>query len=125
MPDATAAFFGELGVRGHEPVLHTASGTLRFDLRDGRRIERWLVELEKGDVGVSHGNVAADCVVSADRALFEGVASGKTNVMAALLRGEMGVEGDVKLLVLFQRLFPGPPRVRRTPPSQARARRRS
>jgi len=125
MADATAAFFGELGGRGHEPVLHTVSGTLRFDLRDGRRVERWLVELKKGDVGVSHRNVGADCVVSADRALFEGVASGKTNVMAALLRGEMGVEGDVKLLVLFQRLFPGPPRVRRTLTSQARARRSS
>ena len=30
--------------------------------------------------------------------------------MAALLRGEVNVEGDIDLLVLFQRLLPGPPR---------------
>lgn len=113
MVDATAAFFGELGGRGHEPLLNRASGTLRFDLRDGKRVDRWLVAVKKGDVTVSRRNVGADCVVSADRAFFDGVASGKTNAMVALLRGAMGVEGDVQLLVLFQRLFPAPPRARR------------
>ena len=39
-------------------------------------------------------------------------AKSEVNAMAALLRGAMGVEGDVELLVLFQRLFPGPPRSR-------------
>ena len=29
--------------------------------------------------------------------------------MAALLRGALAIEGDAELLVLFQRLFPGPP----------------
>jgi hypothetical protein len=28
--------------------------------------------------------------------------------MAAILRGEIGVEGDPELLVLFQRVFAGP-----------------
>lgn len=123
MVDATAEFFGELGGRGHEPLLNKASGTLRFDLRDGKRVDRWLVAVKKGDVTVSRRNVGADCVVSADRGLFDGVASGKTNAMAALLRGAMGVEGDVQLLVLFQRLFPAPPRARRRRRSTAPARR--
>ena len=123
MVDATAAFFGELGGRGHEPLLNKASGTLRFDLRDGKRVDRWLVAVKKGDVTVSRRNVVADCVVSADRAVFDGVASGKTNAMAALLRGAMGVDGDVQLLVLFQRLFPAPPRARRRRRSTAPARR--
>ncbi len=113
MVDATAAFFGELGGRGHEPLLNKASGTLRFDLRDGKRVDRWLVAVKKGEVTVSRRNGVADCVVSTDRAIFDGVASGKTNAMVALLRGAMGVEGDVQLLVLFQRLFPAPPRARR------------
>jgi putative sterol carrier protein len=125
MADATAAFFGELGGRGHEPLLKKASGTLRFDLRDGRRVDRWLVAVTKGDVTVSHRNVAADCIVSSDKALFENVASGKTNAMAALLRGAIGVEGDVQLLVLFQRLFPGPPRTRKRRRTSAAARRSS
>lgn len=123
MVDATAEFFGELGGRGREPLLNKASGTLRFDLRDGKRVDRWLVAVKKGDVTVSRRNVGADCVVSTDRALFDGVASGKTNAMAALLRGAMGVEGDVQLLVLFQRLFPAPPRARRRRRSTAPARR--
>jgi hypothetical protein len=41
--------------------------------------------------------------------------------MAALLRGTMRVEGDVQLLVLLQRLFPGPSRSRRRGPSAAPA----
>jgi len=112
MTDGTAEFFGELGRRGHEPLLEKATGTLRFDLVDGKRTDRWLVTVKKGDVAVSHRNVRADCVVRADRALFDGVAGGEVNAMAALLRGAMGVEGNVELLVLFQRLFPGPPRSR-------------
>jgi putative sterol carrier protein len=83
------------------------------------------VAVTKGDVTVSHRNVAADCIVSSDKALFENVASGKTNAMAALLRGAIGVEGDVQLLVLFQRLFPGPPRTRKRRRTSAAARRSS
>jgi len=120
MADPTGEFFDELGRRGHEPLLEKATGTVRFDLRDGKTTDRWLVAITKGDLAVSRRNTRADCVVSTDKALFDGVASGKTNAMAALLRGAMGVEGDVRLLVAFQRLFPGPSRRRR---GTARARR--
>ena len=113
MADPTSEFFDELGRRGHEPLLEKATGTVRFDLRNGKTVDRWLVTVRKGDVGVSRKNVAADCVVTADRALFDSVASGRTNAFAALLRGAMGVEGDVNLLVSFQRLLPGPPRARK------------
>jgi putative sterol carrier protein len=113
MADPTSDFFDELGRRGHEPLLKKSSGTLRFDLRNGKQVDRWLVAVKKGDVAVSRRNAQADIVVSADRALFDGIASGKTNALAALLRGEMGIDGDVPLLVAFQRLFPGPPRARK------------
>jgi putative sterol carrier protein len=120
--DPTVEFFGALAERGHEPLLEKATGTLRFDIRDGRKTDHWLVTVGKGDLAVSRRNLRADCVVSADKALFDGVASGKTNAMAALLRGAMNVEGDVQLLVLFQRLLPGPSRSRRRRPSAAPAR---
>ena len=110
MADPTAEFFDSLAERGHEPLLEKATGTLRFDLRDGKKVDRWLVAVDKGDIAVSRRNVRADCVVSADKALFDRIASGKANALAAMLRGEMGVEGDVRLLVAFQRLLPGPPR---------------
>jgi putative sterol carrier protein len=35
---------------------------------------------------------------------------GKVNAMAAVLRGEVSLEGDLGLVISFQRLFPGPPR---------------
>ena len=77
---------------------------------------------DKGDLAVSRQNLRADCVVSADKALFDEIASGETNVMAALLRGALRVEGDIQLLALFQRLFPGPSRSRKRRPTAASAR---
>ena len=123
MTDATAEFFGALAERGHEPLLEKATGTMRLDLKDGRKTDRWLVKVVKGDVTISRQNLGADCVVAGDKALFDGIASGRTNALAALLRGAMSVEGDVQLLVLFQRLLPGPPRSRRPRPIPASARR--
>ena len=124
MTDATAEFFDALVERGHEPLLERATGTVRFDLKDGKKTDRWLFTVVKGDLAVSRQNLRADCVVSADKSLFDGIASGKTNTLAALLRGAMSVEGDVRFLVLFQRLFPGPARSRRPRPTTAPTRRK-
>jgi putative sterol carrier protein len=111
MVDATTEFFQGLADRGHEPALAKATGTLRFDLRNGgARAERWLITIEQGDVAVSHKNAKADCVVRADRALFDAIASGESNAMAAFLRGAVEIDGDRGLLLAFQRTFPGPPR---------------
>ena len=99
MADATTKFFEGLEARGHEPQLERVTGTLRFDLTNGKRSARWLVAIERGDVEVSHKNLKADCVVRAEKALFDRIASGELNAFAAALRG---------LMVLFQRLFPSP-----------------
>ena len=125
MADMTAEFFNALAERGHEPLLEKATGTMRFDLTDGKRIDRWLVAVTKGDIVVSRRNVRADAVVVADKALFERIASGEANAMAAMLRGEMGVDGDVRLVMAFQRLLPGPQRARkRRRPTPAARRKR-
>ncbi len=113
MTDATTEFFDDLNARGHEPLLQKATGTLRIDLSNGKRRARWLVAVKKGDVSVSHANAKADCVVRMDQALFEQIVTGKENATAALLRGLVAVEGNPQLLVLFQRLFPGPPNRRK------------
>ena len=109
MADATTEFFDELGERGHEPLLEKVTGTLRFDLGARRKTDYWLVTIVKGDVAVSQENRPADCVVQMDKALFDSVVSGRENAVAALLRGAVGIEGDIELLMLFDRLFPGPP----------------
>jgi putative sterol carrier protein len=108
MTDSTAEFFHELGRRGREPLLEKARGAIRFDLVDGTRMDRWLVTLDRGDVSVSRKNLVADCVVCADRALFDAMVTGDVNGMAAYLRGELTLEGDPELLVLFQRILPAP-----------------
>jgi putative sterol carrier protein len=109
MTDATTKFFEGLDARGHEPRLEKVTGSLRFDLTNGKRAARWLVEIERGDVEVSHKNLKADCIVRADKAVFDRIADGELNAFAAALRGTIQIEGNPELLVLFQRLFPSPP----------------
>lgn len=108
--DATLDFFRALGERGHEPLLAKATGTIRFDLEVGDGQERWLVAIDKGEVAVSNDGGEADLVVRAPRTLFDRLASGEANPMAALLRGAVELEGDPQLMLSFQRLFPGPQR---------------
>ena len=109
MTDATTEFFEDLDARGHEPLLEKATGTLRIELSTGKTKARWFVTVKKGDVTVSRANAKADCVARMDRALFDQIVTGRENATSALLRGLVTVEGNPQLLVLFQRLFPGPP----------------
>ena len=106
--DAIARFFDELAERGHEPLLGNATGTVRFDVVSGKRTERWAVIVRKGEIEVSGGDVTPDLVIRVDRPLLERIVGGKANAMAALLRGELAIDGDSELLVLMQRLFPRP-----------------
>jgi putative sterol carrier protein len=106
--DATTEFFDDLDRRGHEPLLEKVTGTFRFDLVQAGRTDHRYVAVRKGDVVVSDENAEADLVMRADRELFDGIASGKTNVLAAALRGEVAIQGDPQLALRFQRLFPGP-----------------
>jgi putative sterol carrier protein len=99
--------FASLGRGENLPLIKGARGVMRVDLVDGERTERWFITIEGGTVDVSRRNRAADCVLRADRKLFRRMAAGEENAFAAVLRGAVTVEGDPKLLVLFQRLLPG------------------
>jgi predicted lipid carrier protein YhbT len=110
--DGISNFFKELDGREHEPLLAKVTGTVRFDLTEGGRTDRWLVAVNKGAIAVSHQGGAADCVIRADRALFGRLCRGEENAMAAVLRGALVCSGDVELLFAIQRLVPGPPRER-------------
>ena len=110
MSDATETFFGELQRRGHEPLVGKVSGSVRFDLHDGKRTERWLLTIERGDVTVTRGNSTAACTIAADKGFFGRLCSGEVNAMAAALRGALVCKGEADLLLAIQRLFPSPPR---------------
>jgi putative sterol carrier protein len=109
MTDATAEFFGALAQSGHEPLLEKAKGTVSFELTNGKRVERWLVAVDNGDVNVSRRNAKADCTVRVKKDLFEAIVAGEANAMAAVLRGAVAIEGEMQLVALFQRVFPSPP----------------
>jgi putative sterol carrier protein len=82
---------------------------LRFELEGGQP-GRWTVAVDRGNVSVSHASRKADCTVRTSKEVFDGMARGEVNAMAAVLRGAVTVDGDPELFVLFQRIFPTQPR---------------
>jgi len=108
----TERFFDDLVQRGHDPLLRKARGTIKFEIVDGKRVDRRIVAIDRGDITVSRRSVTCDGVIRANREVFERIASGRSNPIAAVLRNELFVQGDWRLLVLVQRLFPGPPKAR-------------
>jgi hypothetical protein len=90
-------------------------GSVRFDVLDGRRTRRWLVTFDRGQVSVelASADTEAGGLVRAERPVFEGLAAGRLNAVTALLRGDLVAEGDWRLLVRLQRLFPGSTKARR------------
>jgi putative sterol carrier protein len=95
---------------------------VRFDLVDGGSVRRWYVAVDRGAVSVSHRSAKADAIVRLDRTLFDRVVTGRSNAIAALLRGSIVAEGDLGLVLSFQRLFPGPPGGRPEPPEEEESR---
>ena len=114
MSDATERFFDRLSRRGHEPALASVSGRVRFDIVDGKHAQHWLVTIDGGDISVSRRKGKADCTMRADVRLFDRLARGEDNAMAATLRGALTCAGEVDLLLAVQKLFPGPDHAERT-----------
>jgi hypothetical protein len=105
-------FVEELGRRGHLPQLEQIDGTLRLDLIDGTEIDSWTVVVAHGDVRVSRGRQDADCAIYTERTVFDRIATGEVNALAALLRGWIQIEGDLRLALWVGRALPGPPHSR-------------
>lgn len=95
--------------RSLERPLAAFSGVVRFDVRDGDRIDEWYLTSVKGVVTVARQGGRPDCILTGDAATFDAVLSGKANAMAALLRGALEAQGKIVLLTALQRLFPGSP----------------
>lgn len=125
MATATSEFFDRLAERGHEPGFARSTGSLRFDLTRNGTTEHWRVELRRGAITVARSADAADCVIHADGALFDDLASGRANAMAALLRGQVIAEGEPQLLIRFQRVFPAPTGRKKTASARTVGKRRS
>jgi putative sterol carrier protein len=105
--DAISAFF-ELTAGAHPEVPNTVSGSLRFDLENGKRSECWRVTIDKGVVSSERSDASADCVVHTDKETLEAIIQGTANAMAALLRGAIRLEGEAVLMAYFRRLLTAP-----------------
>jgi putative sterol carrier protein len=123
--DPTRRFFDELAQRGYEPLLRNLSGAVRFDISDGKSVERRYLSVDKGQISVSGRGSGGKNIIRADRAVFGRIAAGELNPVAAVLRGEFAIEGDWRMLVLVQRLFPGPPTKKPSRRAPGYAKRRS
>ena len=124
MADVTSRFFDDVGRLSDVLALGRTNGSLRIDLDRAGQVEHWRVELRRGSVTVSREAGPADCVVKTDASVFEDLARGRANAMAATLRGQLLLEGDPTLLIRFQRLFPAPTRRRMTLSARSIGRRR-
>jgi hypothetical protein len=116
MTSATARFFEELSRRGHVSWLEHERGRVRFEVVDGDCVRRWAVAFDDGDVTVSRGDeeflgeLDADAVLRADRALLDRAVCGEASLITADLRGELSYTGRIELLAQLTRLLPGPAR---------------
>jgi putative sterol carrier protein len=109
MADAVQEFFQELESKGHQPLLAKVKGTVRIDLVDDNGgTDHWLVAVDRGDFTIAHETANANCIMRADKALFEQLITGEENAIAATLRGALICTGNVELLFAIQRIFPGP-----------------
>jgi putative sterol carrier protein len=105
MTDATQAFFEQLAEHRYEPLLHSISGTIRWDIEGaGSR----LVSIQNGSVTVSTANAETkvDCVCKCSKEDFDRMVVGKQNPTTLFLQGKVKIIGNVGLVQIFQRLFP-------------------
>jgi putative sterol carrier protein len=108
MTDVTEQFLLSLADRGFQPLLQKITGTLAVRLLDGSEVDAWMVAVDKGEVSARRGAGDADATLTVERSLFERMVHGRANAMAAVLRGEARIDGDLNLLMAIQRVFPGP-----------------
>ncbi|MET8119539.1 SCP2 sterol-binding domain-containing protein [Micromonospora sp. NPDC005189] len=94
---------------GRRPDLpETTAGTLRLDVRGDGCTDHWYLTIADQHVRVTRSDDDAELMVRADRRVYDQMASGEMHVASALLRNELTVQGDLRLLMLLRRIFPGP-----------------
>ncbi len=103
MSDTTQAFFERLAERGYEPLLHSTSGTIRWDIADAGS---WFIVVKNGSLTLSRDTAGADCVLECSKEDFDRMVVGKQNPTTLLLQGKMKITGNIGLAQMFQRLFP-------------------
>ncbi|MEW2377579.1 SCP2 sterol-binding domain-containing protein [Micromonospora sp. NPDC047812] len=106
---ATSAFFEQLADVGHDPRFCKVRGTIRFDIREGDRVERWLLDIDHGRLRVTRSDAPAEAVITVTADVAEAMTRGEMNGLAGITRGEIMIDGNLALAMRVGRLFPMPP----------------
>jgi putative sterol carrier protein len=111
--DPTADFFLERIQQRTGVLSRHVKATIRFDLeREGDGRDHWWVAFDNGVVQVSPEERPADCIVRANKDLFDHIVTGQVRIVAALIRNQVKVEGRLTVFTIFRKLLPGRPGAR-------------
>jgi predicted lipid carrier protein YhbT len=98
------------GLAAKPPVeLRGITATLRIDVEEPDQVQHWLLAIADGTIAISARSGRADAVMTSSSALFNRLFKGEVNALTATLRGDLRIDGDLRLLLTFKRLLPGPP----------------
>ncbi|MEU5938230.1 SCP2 sterol-binding domain-containing protein [Micromonospora sp. NPDC047548] len=112
MATSVAEFLQGLSPRRRPELPETSAGTVRFDVRDEGHTEHWYLTLRDQRLDVTRSSADADLVIRGDREAFDRLANGRTHTFALLIRNDLTLRGDVRLLMTLRRVFPGPAEAR-------------
>lgn len=96
------AFFLALGARRYEPLLHSASGTIQWEI-EGEEV--WSVSINQGIITLPRDPLVPETTISCRKETFLALAKGVQNPLTAFLQGTMAVKGNIALALVFQRVF--------------------
>jgi putative sterol carrier protein len=108
MTESTADYLQHLGDRPYPNLPDTTSGTMRLDIQGEGRTDHWYLTIDQQRVQVVRSARDADLLVRGTQEVFDRLVDGRTHVAVSLMRGEVEVEGNLRLLMLLRRLFRGP-----------------
>ena len=91
MVDATTRFFETSTGGRYEPCWRSPAEASASDLHEGARTTHWLMRSTGESIEVSREDREADTVIGTSPALFENLAAGREDGVAALLRGDITV----------------------------------
>lgn len=106
---ATEEFFKQL--QGPQSMLSDrVDATMRIDVDvGGAHTQHWYLEMKRGEVRTTRDNRDADCVLRGTREVFDRITSGESGLVAALVRNDLVISGEVRLFTVLRKLVPSPP----------------
>ena len=102
MSENVQDFFTALATRGYDPLLHSVSGTVQWNIEGEGQ---WNVVINKGAMVVNRDAVVPDSRLSCSQDTFLALAKGVQNPLTAFLQGKLALEGNIGLAQVFQRIF--------------------